>query len=71
MSQNPPAENWLIECVGVKWHVNPCGSFCAVSQRKGEKEEIVDEVKERDREVKETEMKVIKTVPLYPYLLQG
>ena len=42
------------------------------SPKEGEKkEEIVDEVKERDREVKETEMKEIKTVPLYPYLLQG
>ena len=24
-------------CVGVQRHVNPCGSFCVVSQRKGEK----------------------------------
>ena len=30
-------------------YVNPCGSFCFVSQRKGEeKEEIVEEMKERD-----------------------
>ena len=27
----------IVYCVGVKRHVNPCGSFCVVSQRKGEK----------------------------------
>ena len=39
---------------------------------KGRKEieEIVDEMKERDREESE-ETEEIKTVPLYPYLLQG
>ena len=45
---------------------------------KGRKEieEIVEEMKERDRDERETQMKVkkteeIKTFPLYPYLLQG
>ena len=28
--------DYLIDCVGVKRHVNPCGSFCVVSQRKWE-----------------------------------
>ena len=62
--------------VGVKRHINPCGSFCVVSQRNGEeREEIVEEMKERDRgerkmnEIEETEE--IKTFPLYLYLLQG
>ena len=27
---------YLIDCVGVLRHVNPCGSFCVVFQRKGE-----------------------------------
>ena len=27
----------LIDCVGVQWQVNLCGSFCVFSQRKGEK----------------------------------
>ena len=33
------------------FNVNPCGSFCVVSQRKGrrEMEGIVEEMKERDR----------------------
>ena len=53
---------WYIDCVGVSQNVNPCGSFCVVSQRKGEKEieETVDEMKERDREERGTRMKVKK-----------
>ena len=45
-----------------KRHVNPCGSFCVVSQRKGEKEikETVEEMKERDREKRGSGMKVKK-----------
>ena len=39
-------------------YVNPCGSFCDVSQRKGE--EIVEEMKERDREERGIRMKVKK-----------
>ena len=39
----------------------PCGSFCVVSQRKGEEiEETVEEMKERNREERETGMKVKK-----------
>ena len=39
----------------------PCGSFCVVSQRKGEKtEEIVEEMKERNSEERGTGMKVKK-----------
>ena len=56
----------LIDCVGVLWHINACGSFCVISQRKGEKE-IVEEMKDRDREERETGMKEkkqeIKTFP--------
>ena len=41
--------------------LQPCGSFCVVSQGKGEEiEEIVDEIKERDRGEKRTGMKVKK-----------
>ena len=41
--------------------VNPCGSFCVVSQRKGEEiEEIVEEMKERERDERGTGMKVKK-----------
>ena len=54
-------------------YVNPCGSFCVVSQRKGE--EIAEEMKDRDREERNRneseETEEIKTFPLYPYLLQG
>ena len=33
--------------VGVQLHVNPCGSFCVVSQKKGEERwEILEEMKE-------------------------
>ena len=40
---------------------NTCGSFCVVSQRKGEEiEEIVEEMKEGDREEREAGMKVKK-----------
>ena len=35
---------WLIDCVGVEWHVNLCGSFCHLPE-KGRKE-IVAEMKE-------------------------
>ena len=46
-------------CVGVQRQINPCGSFCVGSQRKGEKEieEIVEEMKERDWVERETGMK--------------
>ena len=49
-------------CVGVKWHVNPCGSFCVSLPETGRKEieEIVEEMKERDREQRGTGMKVKK-----------
>ena len=30
---------FLIDCVGIKRHVNPCESFCDICQRKGEKRE--------------------------------
>ena len=33
------------DCVGVKRPVNPCGSFCVVSQKTG-KRDIVEEMKE-------------------------
>ena len=37
--------NRFFDCFGLQ-HVNPCGSFCVVSQRKGEKrQEIVKERK--------------------------
>ena len=54
-----------IDCVGVIRHVNPCGSFCVVSQRKGEEteekvEEKVEEMKERDREERGTGVKYKK-----------
>ena len=48
-----------------------------LSPEKGRKEieEIVEEIKERDREERGTGMKVkreeIKAFPFYPYLLQG
>ena len=46
------------DCVGDKRHVNPCGSFFAVSQKKGEEiEEIVEQMKERNREERGTGMK--------------
>ena len=50
------------DCVGVFRHINPCGSFCVVSQRMGEKatEEIAEEMKERDREERGTGTKVKK-----------
>ena len=42
-------------------HVNPCGSFCVISQSKGEEiEGIVEEMNERGREEKGTGMKVKK-----------
>ena len=45
----------------------PCGSFCVVSQRKGEKtEEIVEEMKERNSEERGTEMKV-KKLEMFQY----
>ena len=50
----------LIDCVGVKRHVNPCGSFCVVSQGKGENRRDVEEMKERGREERGTGMKVKK-----------
>ena len=52
----------MVECIGVLRHVNPCGSFCVVSQRKGKKEieETVEEMKERDREERGKGMKVKK-----------
>ena len=61
-------------CWGLTTHQPSSGTFCVVSQRKGgEIEEIVEEMKERDRgkmnESEETEE--IKTLPLYLYLLQG
>ena len=41
--------------------INPYGSVCVVSQRKGEKkEEIVEEMKARDWEERVTGMKVKK-----------
>ena len=57
-------------------NINPCRSFCVVSQWKGEeKEEIVEEMKERyrrERKINESEeTEEIKTFLLYPYLLQG
>ena len=39
---------------------NDTSTFCVVSQRKEEKEEIVEEMKERDREERGTGMKVKK-----------
>ena len=43
---------FLIDCVEVQRHVNPCRLVCVVSQKKGRKEieEIVGEMKERERE---------------------
>ena len=73
--------------VGVYQHVNPCGSFCVLSQRKGEEIEKIREKKKRDRRDSggderegqgrkrkmnaSEETEEIKTTPLYPYLLQG
>ena len=36
----------LTDYLGLKRHVNPCGSFCVVSR---EKEKRVEEMNERDR----------------------
>ena len=48
---------------------------CLPEKRRKEIEEIVEGMKERNREERGTGMKVknkeIKTFPLYPYLLQG
>ena len=74
---------FFIDCVGGWMSVQPLWVIlCCLwgcSQRKGEKkiEEIVEEMKERDREERGTGMKVkkqeilIKTFSLYPFLLQG
>ena len=65
-----------IDCVGVQRHVNPCGSFCVVSQRKGEKrknsrrDEREEQGRKRNRNESEETEEII-TFPLYPYLLQG
>ena len=54
------------DCAGVKQHVNPCGSFCVVSQRKGEKrresrgDERKGQGRKRNRNVSE-ETERIKT----------
>ena len=50
----------LIDCWGLTTR-QPFGSFCVVSQTKGEEiEEIVEEMKERDRKESGTGMKVKK-----------
>ena len=51
------------------------GHFVLSPREREKREEIVEEMKERDRDERGTGMKVkkqeIKTFPLYPYLLQG
>ena len=48
--------DWLIK---LGFNSNPCGSFCVVSQRK-EMKEIVEKMKERNREERGTGMEVKK-----------
>ena len=64
---------FLIDCVLVKWHINPCRSFCVVSQRKGE-DSRGDEREEQGRKRKtdkseETEEIKISPPPPPPLLL--
>ena len=58
--------------VGVKRHVNTCGSFCVVSQKGNrEIEEMIEEMKEREGQkrgnlIKVKKQKKRKYFPLYP-----
>ena len=59
--QTTPRGLIVFDCVGVKWHINPCGSFCVVSQRKGERDRRDSRGDEREvREERGTRMKVNK-----------
>ena len=67
----------MTDCVMVKQHINPSGSFCVVSQRKREGDrrdsrgdEGEGQGRKRNRNESEETEEII-TFPLYPYLLQG
>ena len=59
----------LIDCVGVLRHLNPCGSFCVVSQRKGKKEieEIVEEMKREEQGRKRNRNEREETEEIKPF----
>ena len=58
----------LIDCDGVYRHVNPCGSFCVVSRRKGEKrrDSRGDEREGQGRKRNRNETEEMKTFPHLP-----
>ena len=67
-----PGFDCLIE-KGLTTHVNPCGSFCVVCQRREKRIRRDSRGDERERQGRKEneETEEIKTSPLYPYLLQG
>ena len=59
---------FLIDCVLVKWHINPCRSFCVVSQRKGEdrRDSRGDEREEQGRKRKTDESEETEEIKIFP-----
>ena len=66
---------WLLVVLGFNNKSTLVGHFVSSPREREKREEIVEEMKERDREESGTGMEVkteeIKTFPLYLYLLQG